>query len=114
MSLSDIRKNLGLTQHEFAILTGVPVGTIRHYEQGARGSRRGVNPAFMNLVELLDSIHSINVTRLIRIACNKKYPDITQVGVLLDLLRKGSIAALERSVLEVLILENHPQFFHGT
>lgn len=29
-----LRENAGMTQKEFAVKTGVPIGTLRHWEQG--------------------------------------------------------------------------------
>lgn len=44
--LSDLRLTEGLSQAELAKMTGVPLGTIREYEQGRR------EPLFSNLKKL--------------------------------------------------------------
>ncbi len=104
MSLSDVRKKLGLTQSEFAILTDVPLGSIRHYEQRTCCANR----ALMTLTKLLSD--KKNVIHLVRIACERRYKDITEVRALLSLLRKSGIRGLDCSLFEVQILGNHQQF----
>jgi putative transcriptional regulator len=46
----DVRKKLGMTQTEFAGLVGVPVGTLRNWEQ----NRFVMEPAAQTLLKLID------------------------------------------------------------
>lgn len=36
MTIKELRKSTGLTQSEFSRKTGIPLGTIRNWEQGSR------------------------------------------------------------------------------
>jgi putative transcriptional regulator len=46
----DVRKKLGMTQMEFAALLGIPVGTLRNWEQ----TRFVMEPAAQTLLKLID------------------------------------------------------------
>ncbi len=46
----DVRKKLGLTQIQFAELLGVPIGTLRNWEQ----ARFVLEPAARTLLKLID------------------------------------------------------------
>ena len=46
----DVRKKLGLTQMQFAELLGVPIGTLRNWEQ----NRFVLEPAARTLLKLID------------------------------------------------------------
>jgi transcriptional regulator with XRE-family HTH domain len=50
--LKEAREKAGLTQEQLAEKTGLPVGSIRNWEQGHRTPRIGVVPALARAVGL--------------------------------------------------------------
>lgn len=84
MNYAAIRKSLKLSQVEFAIFFGVPVASIRNWEQGTREP----NVCAITLYKLVDECEQDVVIGLMMIACKKKYANVREARAIKNLLRK--------------------------
>ena len=106
MQFASIRRSLNLSQEELSILFGVPVGSIKNWEQ----SLREPDSAAITLYKMVVDKDQDVLVRMATIACQKKYTDLKDIGTLKKMIIKIVKNDLLRSLLEDMILKSNPQW----
>lgn len=106
MNFASIRKSLGTSQSEIAILFGVPVANIKNWEQGLRGPDCAAITLYKLVVEKDQGV----LVSMVTVACQKKYTELKDISALKRLITKIIKNSLQRSHLEVTILKSNPQW----
>ena len=106
MDFVKIRKDLGLSQPEIAILFGIPLANIRNWEQGQRSPDSSV----ITLYKIVQTKDQQVLSAFVTIACQKRYYDIKEIKSLKRLVAKVINNSLLRGLLEVTFLGNNPQW----
>lgn len=101
MEFVKIRKSLGLSQIQLAILFGIPVGNIRNWEQ----SRRGPDASAIALYRVIKSKDQGVLEHMVVLASQEKYSELKEVTALKELIGKIIKNELLRSMLELRLLE---------
>ena len=76
--IKEIRERLGLTQWQFSEKMGIPIGTIRHWEQGYRECPPYVVTLLEKLVDIelclkvKENVTAIDVIRRVRTIIKRK------------------------------------------
>ncbi len=106
MNFTNIRNGLNISQEELAILLGVSVKNIMNWEQ----SRSKPNSAAITLYRLIEGKNQSTLVSMVTIACQKKYKEFKDIQTLWGLISKLITSNLRRESLEILFLENNPQW----
>ena len=105
MSVTKIRKSLGLSQTEIAILFGVSVGTVRNWEQGIRSPENSA----ITLYKLVRMKKKEVFICMVGIACEKKYKNLTEISSLLRLISKVIKDKVLCCELESILFKTNPR-----
>lgn len=108
MSLSELRKKLGLSQMEFSVLTGIPLGTVKNQEQ----ERRVGGPVMEALIALLEAdegeMHAQTI--LVKRACEVTYESLGEAKAVMKLISSLKLENLAKSLLQVTLHKNNPDY----
>lgn len=99
MTLKTIRDNIGLTQEQVSELTGVPVKTLRNWEQGIR------NPSEWTLDFVADKILSMEMKK--HVALNENGDDEISVLSFSTIKRKVSHIAKELDIEKIYLFGSY-------
>ena len=113
MDFALIRKSIDVvkgckpvTQDEMAVLLGIPVSSIRNWEQLIREPES----AALNLYELVRLKNMEVIKAFVILACMRTYGKLKESQALLFLLAKLFHEEIERATYKDLFLKNNPNF----
>lgn len=105
-SIDVVKGSKPVTQDEMAILLGIPVGSIRNWEQRTREPET----ASVNLYELVYLKNGVVIKAFVTLACMRTYSKLKEFQALLSLLAKLFSEAVEYATYKDLFLKNNPNF----
>lgn len=106
MKYVNIRKKLDLSQSEIGILFGVPLGSIKNWEQGLRSP----DSAADTLYRLVEGNDYDTLSTLVHLASNKQYHDLKDIQTVKRLITKLVMDSTCRSLLELTLMNSNRQF----
>jgi transcriptional regulator with XRE-family HTH domain len=103
VNFSNIRKDLGVSQAEIAILFGVSAASIRNWEQCIRDPES----AAITLYKLVEEQDKDILVSMVSVACQRRYSELKDIQTLKRLITKVIKNKLLRSLFEVILLKSN-------